>query len=382
MKNSERLIVQFITDQASQEEIEILTEWLKNDDNKKVFKDFVKTNYVADTANNSFSTAAAKKELMEAIKHERTVSSKLRLQSYYKYAAVLVVALGCFYGYLNLNVLSEKEKNVIVPKEHQIVLQVEDGSVQVIDPANTQNLTDKFGKVIGTQNKGKLVYSKSIEEVKLTYYTLKIPYGKTFVVALSDGTIAHLNAGSTLRFPSHFLKNGNRKVFLTGEGYFEVTKDKAHPFIVNTSEMDVEVLGTKFNVSAYDEDSATEVVLVEGKVSLYKGIKVAHQKVYLTPGLKGTIVNGSSKISTEKVNTEYYTAWVGGNLVFKNASFADIIKRLERRYSVTFINKNKTLGKEIFNARFDQEPIETILKYFSDSYAINYEINKDVIIIK
>jgi ferric-dicitrate binding protein FerR (iron transport regulator) len=85
---------------------------------------------------------------------------------------------------------------------------------------------------------------------------------------------------------------------------------------------------------------------------------------------------------TEAVNTDYYTAWVKGSLVFKNASFESIIKKLERHYNVTFINKNKALGKEIFNARFDNEPIEVVLKYFSDSYAIDYKINEDQITIK
>jgi transmembrane sensor len=211
---------------------------------------------------------------------------------------------------------------------------------------------------------------------------LKIPYGKTFEVQLSDGTIVHLNSGTSLRYPVQFLKNQNRKVYLMGEAYFEVAKDKAHPFTVNTQELDVEVLGTKFNVNTYSDDLTTDVVLVEGKVSLYKDKKTTNNQVYLTPGLKGTNIKGKSVITTETVNTDYYTAWVKGSLVFKNAPFSEIIKKLERHYNVTFINKNKMLGKEIFNGRFDNEPIEAVLKHFSDSYAIDYSIQEDKITIK
>lgn len=223
-----------------------------------------------------------------------------------------------------------------------------------------------------------LAYAKGA----LVYNTIKIPYGKKFEVQLSDGTLVHLNAGTSLRYPVQFVKNQNRQVYLLGEAFFEVEKDKEHPFDVNTQNVNVEVLGTKFNVDTYSENPRTDVVLVEGKVSLYKDQKTKENQVYLKPGEKGSNERGQSEITTEQVNTEYYTAWIKGSLVFKNASFDDIIKKLERRYNVTFINKNKVLGKEIFNARFDNEPIEVVLKYFSDSYAIDYIIDRDKITIK
>lgn len=382
MKNIEQLIVMFVTNQASQEDIEILTQYLQSDENKILFKDFVKINYAIDITMNKFDSLETKKYLFEVIKKEKTISLKSKIKSYYKYAAILIIALSGFYFYQKLSTVVVTNNNEIVPKELAIVLEVENESAQDIDITSSQKLTDKLGNVIGKQNKNKLVYLNSHNNGKLIYNTLKIPYGKTFEVQLSDGTIAHLNAGSSLRFPSQFSGKGNRQVYLTGEAFFEVSKDKAHPFIVNTTEMKVEVLGTKFNVNSYKEDNSTNVVLVEGKVSLYKGLKIAKKQVYLTPGMKGCSVNGQDKIAKEEVNTDYYTDWLKGNLVFKNASFDDIIIRLERRYSVTFINKNKVLGKEVFNARFDNEPIETVLKYFSDSYAINYEINKDIIVIK
>ncbi|CAM3758092.1 FecR family protein [Flavobacterium chungbukense] len=378
-KKSERLIVKFITNQASTDEIEQLTEWLKEDENQIVFKDFVKTNYAIDTALNSFDSTEVRKQLSERIQKENNVFTKRRFSSYYKYAAILIIALGGFYFYKNSGAAQVKQ-NVIIPRVDEIVLQLGNGSSETIDTSENKNVTDKDGNIIGKQEKNRLIYTKALAEGELVYNTLKIPYGKKFEVQLSDGTVVHLNAGTSLRYPVQFVRNKNRQVYLTGEAYFEVSKDKAHPFTVNAQEVNVEVLGTKFNVDSYNNSESTDVVLVEGKVSLYKQQKT--NQVYLSPGFKGSNLKGENAIKTEQVNTDYYTAWVKGSLVFKNASFAQIIKKLERQYNVTFINKNKTLGKEIFNASFDNEPIEVVLKYFSDSYKIDYQIDRDKITIK
>jgi len=381
VKKSERLIVKFITNQASQEEIEQLTEWLKEEENQIAFKDFVQTNYAIDTVLNTFDSTEVRKQLSERINKESNVFYKRRFSSYYKYAAVLIVALGGFYFYKNSSAEQVKQ-NVIVPGVDEIVLQFDNGASETIDVSGEKNVTDKDGNIIGKQEKNRLVYNKAFAEGELVYNTLKIPYGKKFEVQLSDGTLVHLNSGTSFKYPVQFVKKQNREVYLTGEAYFEVSKDKSHSFTVNTQQVNVEVLGTKFNVDSYSNNSSTDIVLVEGKVSLYKDQKTNHNQVYLTPGFKGSAQQGQSEIEIEQVNTDYYTDWVKGSLVFKNASFDAIIKKLERQYNVTFINRNKTLGKEIFNARFDNEPIEVVLKYFSDSYAIDYNIDRDKITIK
>lgn len=382
MKKSEGLIVKFITNQASQEEIEILTKWLEDTDNQKVFRDFVKTNYAIDYAMHTFDSTEAKQQLVKKMKRDNSIFYKRRVQSYFKYAAVLVLFIGLVYFFQKSNFVAQKD-SVLIPKEEAITLLLDDGSVQIINPSSSRNVTDKLGKIIGKQDKNKISYNNGLSEEHLVYNTLRIPYGKRFEVALADGTIVHLNSGTSLRYPVRFIKNKNRQVFLTGEAFFEVAKDRAHPFTVNTQEMNVEVLGTKFNVSTYKEDRTTDVVLVEGKVGLYKDQKTKNDWVKLTPGLKGSNIKGQQDITTEKVNTDIYTAWIQGNLVFKNMTFDAIIKKLERHYNVTFINKNKTLGNEIFNARFDEkESIAFVLKYFSDSYAIDYEVKDNKVIIR
>lgn len=380
-KKSEELIVKFITNQANQEEIELLSQWLEDVDNQKVFQGFVKTNYAIDYIMDTFDPNETKKLLFQKIKEEKSVFYKRRIPSYFKYAAVIIATIGIAYFYQNNN-SSQQNDSLLIPKDEAITLVLDNGKIQTINPSNSMNVYDKAGKIIGRQNKSKIIYSGNISSNTLVYNTLKIPYGKRFDVTLSDGTIVHLNSGTTLRYPVQFLKNQSRNVFLIGEAFFEVAKDKVHPFTVNAAEVKVEVLGTKFNVNSYKEENTSDVVLVEGKVALYKSQKTAQNLTFLTPGLKGTIVKGEQNFSKEEVNTENYTGWMQGSLVFKKKSFNSIIRTLERNYNVTFINKDKALGKEIFNARFDNEPIEVVLKYLSDSYAINYTIKDNMVIIE
>ena len=380
-KKSEDLIVKFITNQANLEEIELLTQWLQKIENLKVFQDFVKTNYAIDYSVLSFDANETKKNLYQKIKQNNRVLYKRRLQSYFNYAALIALIIGITYFYQRGDVSLQKE-NRLVPREEAITLVLDNGTVQTLNPSNSINVFDESGKIIGKQNKSKISYSGNLLSEKLVYNTLKIPYGKRFEVVLSDGSIVHLNSGTTLRYPVRFLKNQSRNVFLTGEAFFEVAKDKAHPFTVNTQEMKVEVIGTKFNVNSYQEESSSDVVLVEGRVALYKENKTSQNQTFLSPGLKGTLLKGQENFTKEEVDTGNYIAWMKGSLIFKKKSFNAIIRALERNYNVTFINNNKTLGNEIFNARFDNESIEVVLKYLSDSYSINYTIQKNIIVIE
>ena len=215
----------------------------------------------------------------------------------------------------------------------------------------------------------------------MVYNTLTVPYGKRFEIKLSDGTNVHLNAGTSLKYPVKFFKGENRQVFLNGEAFFDVTSDKNHPFIVNAESLNVEVFGTEFNVSAYPEDSTTDVVLVEGSVGLYNENETLKDGVTIVPGTKGSHEKKQNNISTEKVNIEIYTQWMQGGLVFRNSTFENISKKLERHYNVKIINNNEHLNKEVFNASFKQESIDIVLSYFSDSYNIEYTIQENTIYI-
>ncbi|MBF4506459.1 FecR family protein [Flavobacterium sp. JLP] len=311
------------------------------------------------------------------------IPKKSNFRKYISIAASAVILLGIGLAYQKgaFNTKSEQKFDF---KSTDIVLQLENGNVQIISENNTVQVKDAEGNVVGNQNGDKIVYENDSDLDKLTYNTIKIPYGKRFQLQLSDGTVVHLNSGTTLKYPVKFIAGENRQVFLDGEAFFDVAKDKKHPFIVNADNLNVRVLGTHFNVSNYPEDELTDVVLVEGSVGMYRKNEDfdANKNTILKPGFKGSFNKANTLIATKPVITDIYTSWITGGLTFRNMTFKNIITKLERRYNVTIINKNEKLANEKFNASFSDESIEKVMSYFNDIHGINYTIKNNQILIK
>ena len=218
----------------------------------------------------------------------------------------------------------------------------------------------------------------------LAYNTINVPYGKRFILIMADGTKAHLNSATSLKYPVQFKNGRNREVFLQGEGYFDVAEDRAHPFMVNTEAVSIRVLGTQFNVSAYPDDENGSTVLVKGSVTLLeKGEQfdsVKNQR--LKPGHIANWKKGNREIKIGKTDTYLYTGWMEGQLIFNHMPFRDIRKKLERNYDVTISNDDKELEKIQFTASFDTETIEQVLMAFSKNYPMRYTVEEDKIYIE
>ena len=280
----------------------------------------------------------------------------------FQYAAIFVGLLSLVYVF---QYKTNTQTKVEIPAD-AIQLVLENGDIQVLSPNGEQQIIKKDGGVVASQKDNKISYSSSTTMDKLVYNEIKIPYGKTFVITLSDGTEVSMNAGSSLKYPVQFIKGHNREVVLEGEAFFDVTKDKKHPFIVKTRGVNVKVLGTKFNVSSYKEDADINTVLVEGSVSL-SSASAPNTNEMLVPGEKGTWSNDKKAIAVQKVDTRIYTEWMTGELVFRKAAFRDIIIKLERSYNVTIENNKKDLLDKKFNASFNKniESIEVVLETMS-----------------
>lgn len=379
LKKNEKLIIQFLTKQASFVELEALSIWLENPKNEKEFKSYIKLNYAIDFNMKQFDTANSKKELQKFISKQRSVQKLYKIRKFSKYAALLVTFLGI--GYLYQNNYFSSAPELIVPAD-SITLQLENGDIKVIREDGSSEVQDAQGRVVGAQNGTQLVYSSSHSKEELVFNTLTVPYGKRFELQLSDGTNVHLNSGSSLKYPVNFKQGTTRQVFLEGEAFFDVTTNKQASFIVNAEDLNVEVFGTTFNVSAYPEDSSADVVLVEGSVALYNENKTLKEGVTIVPGTKGSFIKQQNDITTEKVDTKLYTQWMVGGLVFRNSNFEAISKKLERHYNVKIVNSNVELSTEVFNASFKEESIDIILNYFKNSYNLEYEIKENTIYIK
>lgn len=379
----ESCIIKYLCNEATTKELDHLSRWISIEGNEGVFDDYIKTHYEITTAMSKPDIEKIKKTLLRDIERDKKRMKTRNIQNFLKYAAIVVFFMGSGYFYWQNN-LEPNTVPILIPKDDSITITLDDGTTKIIKPEENVLLKDAKGNIIGRQDTTQLTYSQTPKLDKLVYNTLKVPFGKRFDIALSDGTHVYLNAGTTLRYPINFVEGKDRNVFLKGEAYFEVTKDKIRPFVVSVGNMNVEVLGTTFNISSYPQDLSTNTVLVEGSVAVYKKMDGEEKgnSTLLEPGFKAEWNNSSGDVSIENVDTRIYTAWVQGKLVFRNTSFLKIRQSLERKYNVKIQNTNTDLDKQLFDATFDIETIDEVLESFNRSYAIEYYIENNEVIIK
>lgn len=208
------------------------------------------------------------------------------------------------------------------------------------------------------------------------WQTMSTGVGMRGTIELPDGSRVTLNSGSEIRYPANFIKD-IREVKLNGEAYFEVAKDQKHPFIVNTGNLNVEVLGTTFNVSAYD-NMPVEVVLATGSINLFTGDnKLSNSLGILKPDQRAVFNTADNKITVSGVETDKYLAWKEGNIIFRDDSMSDVVSRLERWFNVDiYVLDNEILDYEI-TAKFHDETLEQVLNLIRLSSGIKYSIEKN-----
>jgi len=215
---------------------------------------------------------------------------------------------------------------------------------------------------------------KKLPEEPVIMQTVSSRQGMVTQFALADGTKVWLNSGSELQFPTRF-DGDKREVMIKGEAFFEVTKNEKQPFRVNASELKVEVLGTSFNVVNFDDDTQSEVVLVTGKVALSseKGqINSAYGTMH--SGQRAIYEKGQQKVYTQDVEVDKYIAWREGNLIFKDDSMEDVVKRLSRWFNVEITINDPEIKKYIYKATFRNENLVQVLNLLKLSAPIDYRI--------
>lgn len=198
------------------------------------------------------------------------------------------------------------------------------------------------------------------------------PVGSRTKFQLPDGSQGWLNGGSSIKYPINFMKH--RNVEISGEAWFDVVHLKSEEFRVITPYFDVKVLGTQFNVIAYDNESTAEVILEKGKVLLLG--KDQEVKEELNPD-QHLVYNKSTKTLTKTdIDSKSYTSWKDGVLIFKNVPMSEIARRLERRYNAEIILHGDSLKSSIFRATFQDEDLDEICKMLSIVAPIKYKTQK------
>jgi transmembrane sensor len=216
------------------------------------------------------------------------------------------------------------------PGKTGAILTLSNGSKIVLDSAGNGLLANQNNTAVSKKNGG-VVYTAG-SDAQAVYNTMTTPRARQYNLELSDGTKVWLNASSSITFPTSFSAN-ERKVILTGEAYFEVAKDKKRPFRVSVNDMQVNVLGTHFNINAYDDEAAVNTTLLEGSVLLTEKGK----KVLLKPGQQAQKQKSGAIIVNDNVNLDEVMGWKNGVFYFDNASLQTVLRQVSRWYDVDVV---------------------------------------------
>jgi transmembrane sensor len=214
--------------------------------------------------------------------------------------------------------------------------------------------------------------SNQTQDIAQSWAEINAPDGARVEFFLPDSSSGWLNSGSKLKYPVVFGEN--RKVELIGEAYFEVKHLSQSDFVVSVADMDVKVLGTKFNVSAYSEDAYTDVILNEGKVEINGKAGVFNHT--LLPNEKISFNRNLKSLNQVKVDANRYSAWKDGYLIIEDEPLGQVIGRIERWYNVEIIIQDEVLKNYHFKATFKDEPLEEVLRLMAKTTPIKYKIEK------
>lgn len=273
--------------------------------------------------------------------------------------------------------VSEQVARVIRHGELKAELVLADGTKRLLGKEITDSLFSQQGANIWVQDKGLNYLGDTSVVAEVHYNTLRIPRGGEYSITLSDGTVVYMNSESELRYPVKFVGN-ERKVFLSGEAYFDVTSDKDHPFLVELKKSVVKVLGTSFDIRAYEDEDVVMTTLVRGKVAFLSGDK----KVILNPGEQG-ILDQTGEMEKRGVDTYLYTAWKEGVFAFQQERLEEIMKIVSRWYNVNVFWENESQKEVTFTGKMrrydDFSKIVTMLEMTGNT---EFEIKGNNIFIR
>lgn len=371
------LIAGFLKQTLSGEEKEELDAWiLASDENMALFEKM--------TDEKNIEQAAGWFKKMDVDEELKTTKRKLRQRRlvpvwvYAVAAAIIVLAIAGVFMYQNNsnkkdNTIVAKHEPDIMPGSNKATLTLDNGQQVILSNEGSDTTINNQVKLL--RKSGQLVYSNAATTKELVYNTLNVPRKGQYKLLLPDGSKVWLNAESSIRYPVAFVGN-ERKVFVTGETFFEVAKDKTKPFRVVAGDITIEDLGTQFNINAYSNEPYFTATLVEGSVKITKGSK---DKI-LKPGEQAQLTNNDFKIA----NTDVYnaTAWKNNQFKFNGTSIDEIMRQIERWYDADVVFKD-TVSLHL-NATIDRTvPVSNLLHIFEETGQVHFKIkDKKITVMK
>lgn len=375
------LIARYLSGEITPEETIKLTAWREESTaHETLFKKICdeenqKRHFRQSTA---FNPASGWKKVEKRIKRNHNRSRYITMVSYAAAILLPVLFVGISMKFTSPVSLSDKQviAQSILPGESKAILTLDNGRTIHINK-EARSLLEEIDGVRVRMDSAGLNYratSQTTEKNKPVYNKVETPRGGEYALQLSDGTKVHLNAMTSLHFPVTF-DNGPRKVTLEGEAYFEV-RQTGQPFVVCTQGMQVEVLGTTFNVSAYPQEEY-QTTLVNGSVKVNTE---TGESCILKPSQQAGVSPGNSNIQIRTVDAGFYTSWVKGKIHFKDRRLEDIMRILSRWYDMEVVFINEKIKDLRFGCNVDRySEITPFVRLLEETQRVHVKINNKTI---
>ena len=373
----ETLILKYLQGKLAEEEKRQLDEWLKDDRNKKLFSRLVNKQRILVKMERLDEYDWEKSwKVMEKKLHER---KKFSWKYWGMVASLLGIVLLGTWVFMEKN---EKKSPVVVMRGVEpggvfAELVLPDGKIVELNKDSNNLFLGESGKVLRNENGVLFLTQDSVQLQKVGYSEIRTPRGGEYQVVLPVNSIVWLNADSKLRFPLTF-SGKERRVFASGELYFQVAKDSLSPFRIEVEGLyEVEVLGTEFNVRAYS-DLPSATTLVDGRVL----IRDKGTKVVLKPG-EQAVKGKHGEVVVREVDVAPYIAWKQGYFLFEDERLEDILNELARWYDVNIFFENSSVREERFSVDMPRhESFEEVLRLIEQTRSIQIEIEGNNVFVK
>lgn len=380
------LSARYTNNNLTENEKQELEKWIgRSDFNKKLFEDFIHEEKREQALERlqAYNLDAAWEKAKGQMKKRPSI--RLWWQSA---AAVLILAIGLMFFFWSndksgkqIAVSAQTEKaNDVPPGGNKAVLTLANGKQIVLDSNANGILAQQGNTRVINLSAGKLAYKSGKGNAgankQLQYNTLTTPRGGQYRVTLPDGSIVWLNAESSLKYPTEF-SGRQRIVKLTGEAYFEVAENENMPLKVELSGMEIKVLGTHFNVMAYENEKNITTTLLEGKVKVTE----AGKSKLLKPGQAASFDKASQRFSVATANTEQAIAWKNGYFDFREATLKTVMRQLSRWYNVEVQYQGDIPVRRFTGEAPRDLNLSDVLKILATS-GIHFSIENKQIIVK
>jgi ferric-dicitrate binding protein FerR (iron transport regulator) len=383
-----KLIAKKVTGRLTEQEKELFDHWINSSQQNQEFYKKLEDNHNFRARNEQFENVNTKRAWEEFATKLKIRKRRSLITVFFKYAAAIIfpILIGLTTYYYTNRQVEQKNNTVqvadIKPGSRNAVLVLGDGKNIDLDKQEVGRLEEADGTIISKIN-DELNYlgGKSDKSKKNLQNTLVIPRGGEYSLVLSDSTRVFLNSMSKLVYPVRF-SGDNREVTLEGEAYFEVHKDQLHPFVVSVNGIQINVLGTKFNVNAYLDEQRIYTTLIEGKVRINSENQHGNEWL-LHPDQQAVFDKSNAEVIIRNVDAKQFMQWTTGTYTFTNQSLEEIMKSLSRWYDFSFSFSDESLKSLRFEGGLNKyESIEPILDIITRTGKVKYEIVGKEIIFK